>query len=106
MLVLGVGLGLVMQVLVLAVQNAVPYSQLGVATSSATLFRSIGGSLGTSILGAIFANRLATELASLPAGSDVTALESGRADPPRCELPPDVHQATSPPSPTRCTPSS
>ena len=52
-----------MQVLVLAVQNAVPYAQLGVATSAATLFRSIGGSLGTAILGAIFANRLAHELA-------------------------------------------
>jgi EmrB/QacA subfamily drug resistance transporter len=64
MLILGVGLGLVMQVLVLAVQNAVPYSQLGVATSAATLFRSIGGSLGTAILGAIFANRLATEEAA------------------------------------------
>ena len=64
MLVLGVGLGFVMQVLVLAVQNAVPYSELGVATSSATLFRSIGGSLGTAILGAIFANRLAGELAA------------------------------------------
>ena len=67
MLILGVGLGLVMQVLVLAVQNAVPYSQLGVATSSATLFRSMGGSLGTAILGAIFANRLADEMA---AGTD------------------------------------
>jgi MFS family permease len=64
MLILGVGLGLVMQVLVLAVQNAVPYSQLGVATSAATLFRSIGGSLGTAILGAIFANRLADEVAT------------------------------------------
>jgi EmrB/QacA subfamily drug resistance transporter len=64
MLVLGVGLGFVMQVLVLAVQNSVPYSQLGVATSAATLFRSIGGSLGTAILGAIFANRLADEQAS------------------------------------------
>jgi MFS family permease len=64
MLDLGVGLGLVMQVLVLAVQNAVPYSQLGVATSAATLFRSIGGSLGTAILGAIFANRLANEQAA------------------------------------------
>jgi EmrB/QacA subfamily drug resistance transporter len=93
MLILGVGLGLVMQVLVLAVQNAVPYSQLGVATSSATLFRSIGGSLGTAILGAIFANRLATELmTSLPAGADVNALESGRTDPSAlAELPPDVH---------------
>jgi EmrB/QacA subfamily drug resistance transporter len=64
MLDLGVGLGLVMQVLVLAVQNAVPYSQLGVATSAATLFRSIGGSLGTAILGAIFANRLVDEQAA------------------------------------------
>ncbi len=62
--VLGVGLGCVMQVLVIAIQNAVPYEQLGVATSSATLFRSIGGSLGTVILGAIFANRLATEIAT------------------------------------------
>ncbi len=64
MLVLGVGLGLVMQVLVLATQNAVDYKLLGVATSSATLFRSIGGSLGTAILGAIFSNRIIVELAS------------------------------------------
>jgi Na+/melibiose symporter-like transporter len=58
MFVLGLGLGMVMQVLVLAVQNAVDYSDLGVATSGATLFRSIGGSLGTAVLGAIFSNRL------------------------------------------------
>ena len=51
MLVLGLGLGMVMQVLVLAVQNAVPYDMLGVATSGSTLFRSIGGSLGTAVLG-------------------------------------------------------
>jgi EmrB/QacA subfamily drug resistance transporter len=62
MFVLGLGLGMVMQVLVLAVQNAVDYSDLGVATSGATLFRSIGGSLGTATLGAIFSNRLSTEL--------------------------------------------
>jgi len=67
--VLGLGLGMVMQVLVLAVQNAVEYSDLGVATSGATLFRSIGGSLGTAVLGAIFSNRLSNELKSvLPAG--------------------------------------
>ena len=65
MLVLGVGLGLIMQVLVLAVQNAVAYEDLGVATSGATLFRSIGGSLGTAVLGAIFADRLTDELAGL-----------------------------------------
>jgi EmrB/QacA subfamily drug resistance transporter len=70
MFVLGLGLGMVMQVLVLAVQNAVDYSDLGVATSGATLFRSIGGSLGTSVLGAIFANRLSGQLKSvLPPGS-------------------------------------
>src|SRR5215213_8501082 len=62
MLVLGLGLGLVMQVLVLAVQNAVPYSMLGVATSGSTLFRSIGGSLGTAVLGAVFSGRLAGDL--------------------------------------------
>src|SRR3954466_579889 len=65
MLVLGLGLGMTMQVLVLAAQNAVDYEHLGVATSGATLFRQIGGSIGVAIFGAIFANRLA---AALPAG--------------------------------------
>ncbi|HET9636471.1 MAG TPA: MFS transporter [Gemmatimonadaceae bacterium] len=65
LLVLGVGLGMVMQVLVIAVQNAVAYQDLGVATSGATLFRLIGGSLGTAILGAIFASRLEANLAKL-----------------------------------------
>jgi len=74
MLVLGLGLGMVMQVLVLAVQNAVPYEMLGVATSGSTLFRQIGGSIGVSIFGAVFANRLATELAlRMPPGVHVPA---------------------------------
>src|SRR4051794_38290054 len=64
MLVLGLGLGMVMQVLVLATQNAVSYEQLGVATSGATLFRSIGGSLGVAILGAIFSARLTSGLSA------------------------------------------
>jgi EmrB/QacA subfamily drug resistance transporter len=68
-LVLGLGLGMTMQVLVLAAQNAVPYELLGVATSGSTLSRQVGGSIGVSIFGAIFANRLAAELAdALPAG--------------------------------------
>ena len=67
MFVLGLGLGLVMQVLVLAVQNAVSYADLGVATSSASLFRSMGGSLGTAALGAVFTARLTDELAGTPA---------------------------------------
>jgi EmrB/QacA subfamily drug resistance transporter len=77
MFVMGLGLGLVMQVLVLAVQNAVDYSELGVATSGATLFRSMGGSLGTAVLGAIFTNRLTNELA----GSPAAGVGSGSIDP-------------------------
>jgi EmrB/QacA subfamily drug resistance transporter len=69
MFVMGLGLGLVMQVLVLAVQNAVEYKNLGVATSGATLFRSMGGSLGTAVLGAIFTARLTGELSDTPAAS-------------------------------------
>jgi EmrB/QacA subfamily drug resistance transporter len=78
MLVLGLGLGMVMQVLVLAVQNAVPYDMLGVATSGSTLFRSIGGSLGTAVLGAIFSARLAAELAGAGSGSSVSGLDPSR----------------------------
>ena len=74
MLVLGMGIGGVMQVLVIIVQNAVPHSELGVATSGATFFRSIGGAFGTAIFGAIFSNVLVGNLARhlhgvhLPAG--------------------------------------
>jgi len=58
MVVLGLGLGMVMQVLVLAVQNAVEYRDLGTATSSAIFFRSMGSVFGLAIFGTIFANRL------------------------------------------------
>ena len=78
MLLLGLGLGLVMQVLVIAVQNAVDYTDLGVATSGATLFRLVGGSLGTAILGAIFAHRLNVNLARLlPGGAGGAPLGGG-----------------------------
>jgi EmrB/QacA subfamily drug resistance transporter len=62
MLVLGAGIGLSLQVLVVAVQNAVDYTDLGAATGGATFFRSIGGSFGTAIFGAVFANVLAGNL--------------------------------------------
>ncbi len=93
MFVLGLGLGMVMQVLVLAVQNAVDYADLGVATSGATLFRSIGGSLGTATLGAIFANRLSSELASvLPAGARAQAHGGSGVNPRQiAHLPPLLH---------------
>jgi MFS family permease len=77
MLVLGIGLGMVMQVLVLAVQNGVDYEHLGVATSGAILFRSIGGAIGVALFGAIFTNRFRIELAHLlPGGSDASLLAS------------------------------
>jgi EmrB/QacA subfamily drug resistance transporter len=71
MLVLGAGLGLIMQVLVLAVQNAVAPSQLGTATSAATFFRSIGGSIGVSAFGALFLARFNADLpeGTLPGGT-------------------------------------
>jgi EmrB/QacA subfamily drug resistance transporter len=69
MLVIGFGLGMVMQVLVLAVQNAVQPAMMGVATSGSIMFRQIGGSVGIAAFGAIFANHLRTNLAkTLPPG--------------------------------------
>ena len=81
MVITGLGLGLVMQVLVVAVQNAVPYSALGVATATSTFFRTIGGAFGVAVLGAVFANRLIAQLKvhatsaelKLVSGSSVTA---------------------------------
>jgi EmrB/QacA subfamily drug resistance transporter len=84
MLVLGLGLGMVMQVLVIAVQNAVDYSDLGVATSGATLFRLVGGALGTAVLGAIFASQLSANLAHLLPGGAAAVADATRAlDPER-----------------------
>ncbi|MDQ0580721.1 MDR family MFS transporter [Streptomyces rishiriensis] len=80
--VFGLGLGLVMQVLVLIVQNAVAYEDLGVATSGATFFRSIGASFGVAIFGTIFSGRLGDKLTDafrgvqLPSGVSVGGLES------------------------------
>ena len=92
MLVVGVGIGLVMQVLVLVVQNDVRPRDVGVATSTATFFRSVGGSFGVAIFGAIFATRLADQLAQFP--RSVTArLGSGvHLQPEQAKhLPPLVH---------------
>ncbi|MFE0403966.1 DHA2 family efflux MFS transporter permease subunit [Streptomyces nigra] len=80
--VFGLGLGLVMQVLVLIVQNAVPYEDLGVATSGATFFRSIGASFGVALFGTVFASRLDDLLVDafrgvrLPPGSSLEGLEA------------------------------
>ncbi|MET8198378.1 MDR family MFS transporter [Micromonospora taraxaci] len=63
MVVIGVGLGLCMQSLILAVQNAVSVRDLGAGTSSATFFRSLGGSFGVAILGTVLSSRLTSGLA-------------------------------------------
>jgi len=60
--VFGAGLGLFMQVLVIAVQNSVERRDLGVGTSSVTFFRSMGGTVGASAFGAVLINRLGVEL--------------------------------------------
>ena len=62
LVVLGLGLGSTMQVLVLAVQNAVDYSVLGAATSAVTLARGMGGSLGTAVFGTVFSTHLRSQL--------------------------------------------
>ncbi len=94
MFVVGLGVGLVMQVLVVAVQNAVPYRHLGTATSAATFFRSIGGSFGVALFGSIFSSRLFAELPKyLPAS--VLRQRSGHnisANPAQIDsLPPAIH---------------
>ena len=92
MLVVGVGIGLVMQVLVLVVQNDAPPENIGVATSTATFFRSMGGSFGVAIFGAIFAARLSRPARALPA-SVVERLGSGvQLSPAEADsLPPAMH---------------
>ncbi len=83
--ILGLSLGLILQVLVIAVQNSTDYADLGTATSGVTFFRSIGGAFGVAISGSIFSNRLATELARalagtrLPRGFNVAAAQSNPA---------------------------
>ncbi|GAB7047392.1 MDR family MFS transporter [Catenuloplanes indicus] len=62
MAVLGIGVGLLMQNLVLAAQNDVPAHELGAATSVISFFRSLGGSVGVSVLGAILANRVTANM--------------------------------------------
>ncbi|MER5883153.1 MFS transporter [Streptomyces sp. NPDC001941] len=75
--VLGIGIGLVMPVLVLAVQNSVRPADLGTATSANNYFRQIGGSVGAAVFGTLFAARLTDALADrLPAGAGLPDPES------------------------------
>jgi MFS family permease len=92
MAIVGIGLGLVMQVLVLIVQNDARPQDIGVVTSTATFFRAVGGSFGVALFGAIFASRLASELSRLPADVIARLGDVGAIDPARAkQLPPEVH---------------
>src|SRR5262249_19705398 len=94
MLVVGVGIGFVMQVLVLVVQNDAAPEQIGVATSTATFFRSVGGAFGVAIFGAIFASRLSDRLPSLPHALSARLRRGLHLIPEQARhLPPHVHEA-------------
>jgi EmrB/QacA subfamily drug resistance transporter len=84
---LGLGMGMVMQVLIIAVQNSVDYEHLGVATSGTMLFRSLGGALGVALFGAIFANGLHAQLAGPGMDFLATVIPSAAKG-----LPPELHE--------------
>ncbi|HLU36247.1 MAG TPA: MFS transporter, partial [Thermomicrobiales bacterium] len=78
--VFGAGLGLTMQPMMVATQNAVPFRDMGVATSAITFTRSLGGAIGTAIFGAILNTRLADHLED-----GFAALGTGAANVPQLE---------------------
>ncbi len=77
MVVLGVGIGMIMPVLTLAVQNAVQRKDLGTATSSVVFFRTIGSALGAAVFGAILTNRLAHHIMENVGGPQGAAVARG-----------------------------
>lgn len=80
MVVLGAGIGMVMQIIVLATQNEAPIADLGVATSTVTFFRAVGGSIGVALAGALFNARL-TDLLGGAAPTGMTPEELGQLAP-------------------------
>ncbi|MGV0746326.1 MDR family MFS transporter [Mycolicibacterium sp. XJ870] len=87
--VLGTGIGLCMQVLILTVQNTSNFADLGVATSGVTFFRTIGSSFGAAIFGSLFANFLSDRLAGALALSGAPP-EAGASPKALHDLPADV----------------
>ena len=92
---LGAGIGLSMQLLVLIVQNSFPVSMVGTATASNNFFRQIGATLGMSVIGSVFTARLMTNLAeALPATANGAADASAQLTPAKtAELPAPVYEA-------------
>jgi EmrB/QacA subfamily drug resistance transporter len=96
MLILGLGVGMIIQVMVLAVQNSVPHADLGTATAAETFSRSMGGAFGVAVFGAILNNRLLHYLHLLlpPSGSGGVDLAKVTGSPEAIQhLPAAVHDA-------------
>jgi len=96
MIVLGVGIGACLQVLILAVQNAVGYEDLGTATAASTFMRSMGGTFGTAIFGAVLTSRLAFWLLRLlPRGGSAATVGGNVTSSPAVvkTLPPPIRDA-------------
>ena len=81
MVVLGVGMGLLMQTTMLVMQNSVTQRDVGVASGAATLFRTLGGSLGVSLLGALFAQQVQSTLADRLSGTSAAPLGGAHLTP-------------------------
>ncbi|AEN09573.1 MFS transporter [Streptomyces sp. SID8360] len=94
MLAVGMGVGMSMQNLVLVVQNTVPFSELGAASGSITFFRSLGGTIGVSVLGAVLANQVATKIAAglTELGIDPAASSSGGSTLNIAAMPPEIQE--------------
>ena len=90
MVLVGVGVGMTMQNLVLAVQNSVPLRDLGAASASVTFFRSLGGTIGVSVLGAVLANRVTADLTTALGGHGLTSGGGGTSALNLAALPPQV----------------
>src|SRR4051794_18629730 len=89
MVMVGAGMGMLMQNLVLVVQNAVPHSEIGAGSSLIAFFRSLGGALGVSVLGALLASKASSSIASGLAAAGVKAPAGGKV-PAISELPPAI----------------
>ncbi|MFJ8857191.1 MDR family MFS transporter [Streptomyces sp. NPDC102451] len=94
MLAVGAGVGMSMQNLVLVVQNTVPFSELGAASGAITFFRSLGGTIGVSVLGAVLANQVATKIADglTKLGIDPAASSSGGSTLNIAAMPPEIQE--------------
>lgn len=90
MLILGLGIGLAMQVLTIVVQNTVPYADLGTATSGVTFFRTLGSAFGTAVFGTLYSNKLESELGAALAQVRVVPPEVAANPQALRELPPET----------------